>query len=124
MAKAAVVVIGGGVIGLSAAYQLARRGIGRVVLVEKGPVGDGSSSRAAGIITGLLWTETGVRVRKRCLELFQEFSTELEGYRFQQTGCLNLFSAASWPERQALLPLYDRLHAPYEILGPREIAAR
>ena len=51
MATPAAVVIGGGVIGLSAAYHLARRDIGPIVLVEKGPVGDGSSSRAAGIIT-------------------------------------------------------------------------
>jgi sarcosine oxidase subunit beta len=120
----AVIVIGGGVIGLSAAYHLARQRCGPVVVLEKGPVGDGSSSRAAGIVTGLLWSETGVRMRKRCLELFGELSRELDGYQFHQTGCLNLFSAEGWPERQDLLPLYDRLRAPYEILNEREIAAR
>ena len=113
----AVIIIGAGVIGLSAAYHLARRQYGPIVLLDKGPVGDGSSSRAAGIITGLLWSDTGVRVRKRCLELFGELSRELDGYQFQQTGCLNLFSAEDWAERQRLLPLYDRLEAPYEILN-------
>jgi glycine/D-amino acid oxidase-like deaminating enzyme len=58
------------------------------------------------------------------LELFAEFSRELDGYQFQQTGCLNLFSAEGWPERQRLLSLYDRLLAPYEILGEHEVAAR
>ncbi len=80
----AVIIIGGGVIGLSAAYHLARRQCGPIVLLDKGPVGDGSSSRAAGIITGLLWSETGVRVRKRCLELLGELSRDLDGYQFQQ----------------------------------------
>jgi glycine/D-amino acid oxidase-like deaminating enzyme len=120
----AVIIIGGGVIGLSAAYHLARRRCGPIVLLEKGPVGDGSSSRAAGIITGLLWSDTGVRVRKRCLELFGELSRELDGYQFQQTGCLNLFSAEGWSERQRLLPLYDQLQTPYEILREHEVAVR
>ena len=49
MPAADVVVIGGGVIGLSTAYHLARKRSGRIVLLEKGPVGDGSSSRVADI---------------------------------------------------------------------------
>ncbi|GAB4427292.1 MAG: FAD-binding oxidoreductase [Chloroflexi bacterium OHK40] len=119
-----VVIVGGGVTGLSAAYHLARRGAARVVVVEKEWVGAGSSSRAAGIITGLLWSETGVLARKRSLALFRELSDELEGYRFRDVGCLNLFDAPSWRERQALLPLYERLGAPFEILSAAEIRLR
>ena len=102
------VVIGGGAIGLNAAYQLARKQAGKVTLLEKGQVGDGSSSRAGGIITGLLWSETGVLARMISLRLYQELSEDLEqyGYRFQNVGCLNLFDPASWPEREELLPLY------------------
>lgn len=118
------VVIGGGVIGLSTAYHLARRHFGRIVVLEKGSVGDGSSSRAAGIITGLLWSETGVRARKLSLARFRELSQELEGYTFRAAGCLNLFDPASWPERAALLPLYERLGAPFEILDAGEMRRR
>src|SRR5215470_1675637 len=124
MASATVAIVGGGVIGLSTAYHLARRGSGRVVLIEKGSVGDGSSGRAAGIITGLLWSETGVRVRKLSLARFRELSEELEGYTFQASGCLNLFDPGSWPERAALLPLYERLGAPFEILDAGEMRQR
>ncbi len=119
-----VIIVGAGVTGLSAAYHLAKQRFGEIILIDKGPVGDGSSQRAAGIITGLLWNEAGILVRKRCLELYRELSIELSGYEFQQIGCLNLFSAASWPEREKLLPLYDRLGAPYEILSSKEIARR
>jgi glycine/D-amino acid oxidase-like deaminating enzyme len=124
MSSATAVIVGGGVIGLSTAYHLARAGFGRIILLEKGPVGDGSSSRAAGIITGLLWSETGVRVRRLSLALFRELSQELPGYTFQATGCLNLFDAQSWPERAALLPLYERLGAPFEILDVGEMRRR
>jgi glycine/D-amino acid oxidase-like deaminating enzyme len=124
MASATVVIVGGGVIGLSTAYHLARKGFGRVILIEKGPVGDGSSGRAAGIITGLLWSETGVCVRKLSLARFRELSEELEGYTFQAAGCLNLFDPQSWPERAALLPLYERLGAPFEILDASEMRQR
>jgi glycine/D-amino acid oxidase-like deaminating enzyme len=124
MSQATAIIIGGGVTGLSTAYHLARRGYGRVILLEKGPVGDGSSSRAGGIITGLLWSETGVRARKVSLVRFRELSMELDAYRFQAVGCLNLFDPPSWPERAALLPLYERCGAPFEILDAAEMRAR
>src|SRR5437762_13696666 len=66
------IVIGGGVIGLSAAYHLARKKFGRIIVLEKGAIGEGSSSRAAGITTGLLWSETGIRARKKGIELFEQ----------------------------------------------------
>jgi sarcosine oxidase, subunit beta len=124
MSSASAIVIGGGVIGLSTAYQLARKGMGKVILVEKGPVGDGASSRAAGIVTGLLWTETGVRARQLSLALFRELSDRLAGYTFGAVGCLNLFDAASWPEREQMLPLYDHCGAAYEILDAVEMRRR
>ena len=120
------IVIGGGAIGLNAAYQLARIQSGKVTLLEKGLVGDGSSSRAGGIITGLLWSETGVLARMISLRLYQELSTDLEqyGYRFQDVGCLNLFDPASWREREELLPMYDRLGFGYEILDDVQMRRR
>lgn len=124
MHSAAALIIGGGVIGLSTAYHLARKRFGRVFLLEKDKIGTGSSSRAGGIITCLLWTETGVRARRISLDLFRELSDELAGYRFRDVGCLNLFDPASWPERKTLLPLYDRLNTVYEILNSTDLRAR
>jgi glycine/D-amino acid oxidase-like deaminating enzyme len=126
MASATAIVIGGGVIGLSSAYHLARRKFGRVVLLEKAVVGAGSSSRAAGIVTGHLWTEAGVLARKRSLALFRELSQELHahGYSYNDVGCLNLFGADSWSEREVLLPLYERLEVPFEVLDATAIAER
>lgn len=124
MAASTVVVIGAGVTGLSTAYHLALKRYGRIIVLDKGSIGDGSSSRAAAIITGLLWSETGVRARTIALRRFRELSKELSGYQFQAVGCLNWFDPDSWPERQKLLPLYDRLGVPYESLDSSAIRLR
>lgn len=124
MPGATAIVLGGGVIGLSAAYHLARKQFGRIILLDKGVIGDGASSRAAGIITGHLWHQTGIEARKISLMLFRQLSEELEGYYFQEVGCLNLFDANSWPQRESLLPLYERLGVPYEILDAVHLRQR
>jgi len=118
-------IIGAGVTGLSTAYHLARLKAGRIVVLEQGAIGNGSSSRAAGITTGLLWTETGVRARKLATKWFRHLSSELPGYTYHnEHGCLNLFSPELWPAREALLPLYDRLDTPYQVLSAEQIRTR
>ena len=118
------IIIGAGVTGLSTAYHLARKGYGRIIVLDKGPVGDGSSRRAAGIITALLWSETGVRARLKSLELYHALSRDLDGYQFRHVGCLNLFDPPSWLDREKLLPLYDSLDVPYAILDAAEMRRR
>ncbi len=56
------VVIGGGTVGGWAAWFLRRRGLERVVVVEKGVLGSGASSRAAGMVRGQGGTEIAVRL--------------------------------------------------------------
>lgn len=125
MPTANVVIVGGGVIGLSTAYHLARKQAGRIVLLEKGVLGDGSSSRAAGISSGLLWSETGVAARLIGSRLFAELSEELDGYTYHnEFGCLNLFTPLQWQQFEQMLPMYDRLGAPYEVFNASEIRRR
>ena len=75
-----VIVIGGGVIGLSLAWQLSRKGA-RVTLLERGEVGKESSRSAAGML--LPFGEAPARdpMFRLCLEslkLFPSFVRELE----------------------------------------------
>lgn len=120
-----ILIIGGGVIGLSTAFHLAKKGVGRITLVEKGKLGEGSSGRAAGIGTQLMWSETGILARRRSFQLFQQYSDEWDDYTFHnQLGCLSLFSPEDWKEREMLLPLYERLAIPYETLDAHEIQKR
>jgi sarcosine oxidase, subunit beta len=56
------VVVGGGTIGAWCAVFLRRSGLGRVVLVEASNLGQGASSRAAGIVRSQGGTPTAVRL--------------------------------------------------------------
>ena len=46
-----VIIIGGGVIGMSTAFQLAEKGVKDITIIEKDNIGSGSSSQAAGILS-------------------------------------------------------------------------
>jgi sarcosine oxidase, subunit beta len=56
------VVVGGGTVGAWCAWFLKRAGLDRVVLLEKQTLGDGASSRAAGMVRAQGGTETAVRL--------------------------------------------------------------
>ena len=56
------VVVGGGTVGAWCAVFLRRSGLGRVVLVEASTLGQGASSRAAGIVRSQGGTPTAVRL--------------------------------------------------------------
>ncbi|MGC4110938.1 MAG: FAD-binding oxidoreductase [Nocardioides sp.] len=60
--SADVVVVGGGTIGAWAAWFLARAGAGDVVLLERDTLGQGASSRAAGMVRAQGGTEAAVRL--------------------------------------------------------------
>src|SRR5881396_2217023 len=73
---ASAVVIGGGVVGCSIAYHLARRGLTDVVVVERETVGSGTTSKAAGGIRVQFPTETEIRFSLEAIRVFERFEDE------------------------------------------------
>jgi sarcosine oxidase subunit beta len=70
-----VVVIGGGIVGLSAAYYLAARDAD-VTLYEKGSLGMGSTSRAAGGIRSQFSTPVNVKLSLASKDVWDTFETD------------------------------------------------
>jgi sarcosine oxidase subunit beta len=70
--SAAVVVIGGGVVGTSAAFHLAEAGV-EVVLVERAQLGSGSTRRAAGGVRTQFSDVLNIEIAKRSLAAFRDF---------------------------------------------------
>lgn len=116
--------IGAGVTGLSTAFHLVEKGVERVVVVDKGSVGGGSSLQAGGIITMLMPTETEVRARSVSLDLFERFSRILDGYQFHQVGCLNLSTEEIFSSATSLRDMWRRLGGRFEVLRGGEISER
>lgn len=73
-----VIIIGGGISGCSAAYQLARRGA-RVCLLEKSHLAAGSTGRTVGIIRQHYSNEVTARMALRSLRVWQDFAQVIGG---------------------------------------------
>src|SRR5213594_2928558 len=73
---ASAVIIGGGVVGCSIAYHLARRGLRDVVVLERETVGSGTTSKAAGGIRVQFSTETEIRFSLESIKVFERFQEE------------------------------------------------
>jgi sarcosine oxidase subunit beta len=74
-ASASVVVVGGGVMGLSTAYHLARAGAD-VVLLERDALGAGSTCKAAGGVRAMFSDEVNIELGLRSLRAFERFGEE------------------------------------------------
>jgi sarcosine oxidase, subunit beta len=70
--SADVVIIGGGVMGASAAFHMAEAGLD-VVLLERGDLAGGSTSKAAGGIRANFSDRRNIALGQRSLELFGDF---------------------------------------------------
>jgi glycine cleavage system aminomethyltransferase T/glycine/D-amino acid oxidase-like deaminating enzyme len=88
--QARVVVIGGGITGVSVAYHLAEAGWTDVLLVEKAGLTAGATSQAAGLVTAFNPSSTMLAWRRYSIELYGRLGV------FSAVGSLRL---ASSPEQ-------------------------
>src|SRR5512147_2646053 len=85
-----IVIIGGGVMGASAAYHLAKRGIKDVVLLEKEEFfGTGATGRCAGGVRYQFSTEINVKLSIESLPMLECFKEEIgQDVGYRQCGYL------------------------------------
>src|SRR5438094_105778 len=117
---ASVVIIGGGVVGCSVAYHLARRGLRDVVVVERETVGSGTTSKAAGGIRVQFPIEAEIRFSLESIKVFERFSDEFgvdPGYK--KIGYLFLISEPKHlPGFEERIALQRRLGADVRVITP------
>ena len=123
--SAEVVIVGGGVVGTSAAYHLAELGVTDVVLLERDTLGSGSTSKSAGGIRTQFADELNIRIALRSLAEFEAFPDRFDAdIGFRQAGYLFLLYSPGDVERfREALALQASLGVPSRELSPAEVAA-
>jgi sarcosine oxidase subunit beta len=124
-ASAEVVVVGGGIMGASALYHLARAGCRDCVLLERETLGSGSTSRAAGGIRAQFSDELNIRIALECIRRFERFAEEPGGdIDLKQWGYLFLLTREEEVERfRRSVELQQSLGVPARLLTAEEALA-
>ena len=121
--KRGIVIIGGGVNGLAAAYNLARRGVKNIVVLEKGYIGSGDTGRCGAGIRQQWGLEENIVLARESLKIYEKLSGEI-GFNifFRQGGYLVLIFDEE--EREVVsrtIPLQNKLGVPTRLLSVPEI---
>ncbi len=120
---AEIVVVGGGVNGVAAAYNLARRGMRDVVVLERGYPGCGATGRCGGGIRQQWGMEANVVLARESVRIFRTLSEEL-GFNifFRQGGYLMLVhDEREYDLVRRTIPMQNALGVPTRLLDPTEI---
>jgi sarcosine oxidase, subunit beta len=123
--SADAVVIGGGTVGAWCAYFLRRAGLARVVLVEKGLLGEGASSRAAGVVRMQGGTPAAVRLGQWSRQFYLSQRDELgtdSGFT-EQGYLLPCFTPGDVTAARERMAMQSALGVPVRWLDPGEVDA-
>lgn len=118
-----VVVIGGGIIGCSTAYHLAKNHKLNVVLLEQNKLTSGSTWHAAGLVGQLRSSASITQVLKYSVDLYKKLDAEtgLET-GWKMTGCLRLATTPDrWTEYRRLATTAQSFGMEMHLLSPAEV---
>ena len=89
--EAEIIIIGGGIVGCSVAYHLAKKGIQDVILLERKQLTCGTTWHAAGLVSMLWPTPTLTNLAKYCHELYASLESETgQATGYKRIGSVSL----------------------------------
>ncbi len=121
--QARVVVVGGGVVGVSTLYHLVKKGWSDVVLIERKELTSGSTWHAAGLLPLFNMSYSVGQIHKYSVDLYKTLEEETgQNVSFHVTGNLRL---ATNQERMDEYRKYcgtaNTIGVPFELVTPQEI---
>jgi sarcosine oxidase subunit beta len=118
-----VLVVGGGVIGTSIAHSLARRRVGRVVLLEKSFLGAGSSGKSGAIIRQHYSNRLTAQMARLSLRVFEHFDDLVGGPPvFTRTGMVLVTHQRDRAALEANLALQRELGIDVRLVSAQQVA--
>lgn len=121
---ARVVVIGGGVVGVSTLYHLVKKGWSDVVLLERSELTAGSTWHAAGLLPLFNMSYSVGQIHKYSVDLYKQLETETgQDVGFKVSGNLRLATCRDrMDEYQKYCGTANTIGVPFEIITPSEVA--
>jgi sarcosine oxidase, subunit beta len=122
-----IVIIGGGVMGASAAYHLAQRGFKNIVLLEKERYfGTGATGRCAGGVRYQFSTEINIKLSLASLPMIEQFKEEIgQDVNYHQCGYLLVATTEQEVNKfKHNIELQNKLGVPTQFLSGDEVRAR
>ncbi len=121
--EAETVIVGGGIMGLSIAYELSRCGRSNVCVLDQAYLAGGASGRNGGGVRMQWSTELSIRLMQESIEICRHFAGEMGvNIWLRQDGYL--FLARTAAERAAMeknVALQNRCDVPTRLLSPSEL---
>lgn len=124
--RARIVIVGGGVVGCSLAYHLAKRGAGAdVLLLERHQLTAGTTWHAAGLVGQLRATQNLTRLAQYTTGLYRGLEAETgQATGFRETGSLAVATtAARFEELRRGASMARRFGLDVQVMGAAEAAA-
>ena len=121
--SADVVVIGGGISGLSTAFQLARRRAGRVVLIERGHIGAGASGKSGALVRAHYSNVPESTLTHESLTVFRNWGEEV-GHGdpgFEVTGFVRIAAPSDEANLRANVAAMQRIGIETSIVSADEL---
>jgi len=118
-----VLVIGGGVVGVSTLYHLTRKGWTDVALIERTELTAGSTWHAAGLLPLFNMSYTVGQLHKYSVDLYKKLPGETgQDVSFHVTGNLRLATCRErMDEYQKYCGTANTIGVPFEVIGPSEV---
>ncbi len=117
------VIVGGGVIGASIAYSLARRRAGRVLLLEKSHLGAGSSGKSGAIVRQHYSNRLTASMARLSLRVFEHFEDVVGGPPvFTHTGMVLVVNERDRAGLEANVAMQRELGIDVSLVTPQTLA--
>ena len=122
--KAEVIIIGGGCVGASIAYHLAKMGCAGVVLLEKHHLGWGATGKSSAIVNMGVWNASQplTKMLVESIQVFHNFPQVIGGdCGFKETGWMGVADSAQAGRVEETARLQKQMGANSQLLSVQEV---